>query len=91
MQHDSSSRSASPALRRGRALCSVRSCAIQLTAAIEAIAPSADSAGIVVGARVPVALTSRSDNVRMRIGSAAVAKLLAHRRRAASPPAGPLA
>ena len=49
----------------------------------------ADSAGIVVGARVPVALTSRADNVRMRIGSAAVAKLLAHRRRAASPPVGP--
>ena len=34
---------------------------------------------------MPVALTSRADNVRMRIGSAAVAKLLAHRRRAASP------
>ena len=50
----------------------------------------ADSAGIVVGARVPVALTSRADNVRMRIGSAAVAKLLAHRRRAATvPAAGP--
>ena len=47
----------------------------------------ADSAGIVVGARVPVALTSRADNVRMRIGSAAVAKLLAHRRRAATAPA----
>ena len=52
----------------------------------------ADSAGIVVGARVPVALTSRADNVRMRIGSAAVAKLLAHRRRAAAPPVpGPAA
>ena len=47
----------------------------------------ADSAGIVVGARVPVALTSRADNVRMRIGSAAVAKLRAHRRRAATAPA----
>jgi phosphotransacetylase/acyl dehydratase len=43
----------------------------------------ADSAGIVVGARVPVVLTSRADNVRMRIGSAAVAKLLAHGKRAA--------
>jgi phosphotransacetylase/acyl dehydratase len=42
----------------------------------------ADSAGIVLGARVPVILTSRADNVRMRIGSAAVAKLLVHSRRA---------
>jgi phosphate acetyltransferase len=42
----------------------------------------ADSAGIVVGARVPVVLTSRADNVRMRIGSAAVAKLLVHGKRA---------
>ena len=42
----------------------------------------ADSAGIVLGARVPVILTSRADNVRMRIGSAAVAKLLVHARRA---------
>jgi phosphotransacetylase/acyl dehydratase len=42
----------------------------------------ADSAGIVLGARVPVVLTSRADNVRMRIGSAAVAKLLAHGKRA---------
>jgi len=45
----------------------------------------ADSAGVVLGARVPVVLTSRADNVRMRIGSAAVAKLLAHARRAAVP------
>jgi phosphotransacetylase len=41
----------------------------------------ADSAGIVLGARVPVILTSRADNTRMRVGSAAVAKLLAHSRR----------
>jgi phosphate acetyltransferase len=47
----------------------------------------ADSAGVVLGARVPVVLTSRADNVRMRIGSAAVAKLLAHARRAAAPKA----
>ena len=51
----------------------------------------ADSAGIVVGARVPVALNSRADNVRMRIGSAAIAKLLAHRRRVAPAAAGPAA
>jgi phosphate acetyltransferase len=44
----------------------------------------ADSAGIVLGARVPVILTSRADNVRMRIGSAAVAKLVVHARRAAA-------
>jgi phosphotransacetylase len=43
----------------------------------------ADSAGIVLGARVPVILTSRADNVRMRIGSAAVTKLLVHARRVA--------
>jgi phosphate acetyltransferase len=45
----------------------------------------ADSAGVVLGARVPVVLTSRADNVRMRIGSAAVAKLLAHARRLVRP------
>ena len=39
----------------------------------------------VLGARVPVVLTSRADNVRMRIGSTAVAKLMAHGRRAANP------
>jgi len=39
-----------------------------------------------LGARVPVILTSRADNVRMRIGSAAVAKLVVHARRAAVPP-----
>jgi phosphotransacetylase len=43
----------------------------------------ADSAGIVLGARVPVILTSRADPVRMRVGSAAVAKLVVHARRAA--------
>jgi phosphotransacetylase len=46
----------------------------------------ADSAGVVLGARVPVVLTSRADNVRMRIGSAAVAKLLVHARRGAPVP-----
>ncbi len=47
----------------------------------------ADSAGVVLGARVPIVLTSRADNVRMRIGSAAVAKLLAHARRTVAPKA----
>ena len=47
----------------------------------------ADSAGVVLGARVPVVLTSRADNVRMRIGSTAVAKLMAHARRVVAPKA----
>ena len=42
----------------------------------------ADSAGIVLGARVPIVLTSRADNVRTRLASAAVMKLVAHDRRA---------
>jgi len=38
----------------------------------------AEAAGIVVGARVPIALTSRADTVRSRLVSAAIAKLVAH-------------
>jgi phosphotransacetylase len=38
----------------------------------------ADSAGMVLGARVPVILTSRADSVRSRIASCAVAMLVAH-------------
>ena len=41
----------------------------------------ADSAGIVLGTRVPIVLTSRSDNVRTRLASAAVMKLVASARR----------
>jgi phosphotransacetylase len=41
----------------------------------------ADSAGLVLGARVPIILTSRSDNVRSRIASCAIAMLVAHDRR----------
>ncbi|MFX1671115.1 bifunctional enoyl-CoA hydratase/phosphate acetyltransferase [Paraburkholderia sp. A2WS-5] len=41
----------------------------------------AESAGIVLGARVPIILTSRADTVRARIGSCAIAVLLAHARR----------
>lgn len=37
----------------------------------------ADAAGIVVGARVPIVLTSRADNVRTRLASCAVASLYA--------------
>ena len=43
---------------------------------------NADSAGMVLGARVPIILTSRADSVRSRIASCAVAKLVAHARRA---------
>lgn len=46
---------------------------------------NADAAGIVLGARVPVILTSRADNVRTRMASCAVAMLLAHSRRANAP------
>jgi phosphate acetyltransferase len=42
---------------------------------------NADSAGVVVGARVPIILTSRADSVRSRIASCAVAMLAAHARR----------
>jgi phosphate acetyltransferase len=41
---------------------------------------NADSAGIVLGARVPIVLTSRADPIRARIASCAVAMLVAHRR-----------
>ena len=43
----------------------------------------ASSAGIVMGARVPVILTSRADSRETRIASCAVAALVAHRRRQA--------
>ena len=42
---------------------------------------NADSAGLVLGARVPIILTSRADNVRSRIASCAVAMLAAHAKR----------
>jgi phosphate acetyltransferase len=46
----------------------------------------ADSAGIVLGARVPIVLTSRADSLRARMASCAVATLFAdaRRRRAAT-------
>jgi phosphate acetyltransferase len=48
----------------------------------------ADAAGIVLGARVPIILTSRADNLRTRMASCAVAALYAEaRRRAAEVPA----
>jgi phosphotransacetylase len=42
---------------------------------------NADSAGLVLGARVPIILTSRADSVRSRIASCAIAMLAAHARR----------
>jgi len=45
----------------------------------------ADSAGIVLGARVPVILTSRADPPRVRMASAAVAALYANSRRKLAP------
>src|SRR6185503_16645864 len=46
---------------------------------------NADAAGIVLGARVPIVLTSRADNVRTRMASCAVAVLLAHSRKTNQP------
>ena len=43
----------------------------------------AEAAGIVLGARVPIMLTSRADSVRTRLASAAVAALYCHARQAA--------
>ena len=45
---------------------------------------NADSAGLVLGARVPIILTSRADSVRSRIASCGVAMLAAHARRTAA-------
>jgi phosphate acetyltransferase len=45
----------------------------------------ADGAGIVLGARVPVILTSRADSPRARMASCAVAALYAHARRQKAP------
>jgi phosphate acetyltransferase len=45
----------------------------------------ADAAGIVLGARVPIILTSRADSVRTRMASCAVAALYAHARRTGVP------
>jgi phosphate acetyltransferase len=39
----------------------------------------ADAAGLVLGARLPIILTSRADSLRVRLASAALAKLVAER------------
>ena len=51
---------------------------------------NADAAGIVLGARVPIILTSRADNLRTRMASCAVAALYAHARRVAAAETGKL-
>lgn len=48
---------------------------------------AADAAGIVLGARVPVVLTSRADSIASRLASCAVAALLAAARREGRVPA----
>jgi phosphate acetyltransferase len=45
----------------------------------------ADAAGIVLGTRVPIVLTSRADSVRTRLASTAVMALVAHAKRKAAP------
>jgi len=45
----------------------------------------ADAAGIVLGTRVPIVLTSRADSVRTRLASTAVMALVAHAKRPPAP------
>jgi phosphotransacetylase len=52
-----------------------------MVAKLLAFLAHADSAGLVLGARVPIVLTSRADTVRSRIASCAVAMRAAHARR----------
>jgi phosphate acetyltransferase len=49
---------------------------------------NADAAGVVLGARVPIILTSRADDVRTRLASCAVAALYANSLRAKQPVRG---
>jgi phosphate acetyltransferase len=51
----------------------------------------ADAAGVVLGARVPIILTSRADSIHARLASCAVAALYAHFRRGAAVGIGKLA
>ena len=46
----------------------------------------ADSAGLVLGARVPIILTSRADSVRTRLASIALARIVAHAGKAVPAP-----
>jgi len=51
----------------------------------------ADAAGMLLGARVPILLTSRADSARARMASCAVAAIYANSRRATATGGGPLA
>jgi len=51
-----------------------------ILAKLLAFLANSDSAGLVLGAKVPIILTSRADSVRSRIASCAVAVLAAHAR-----------
>jgi len=46
---------------------------------------NAEAAGLVLGARVPIVLTSRADSLRTKLASCAVGKLLAIARRSGAP------
>jgi phosphotransacetylase len=46
---------------------------------------NADAAGIVLGARVPIILTSRADGQVSRLASCAIAQLFLHRRGGMAP------
>ncbi|MGE5610948.1 MAG: bifunctional enoyl-CoA hydratase/phosphate acetyltransferase [Bacillota bacterium] len=48
---------------------------------------NADAAGLVLGARVPIILTSRADSVRVRMASCCIAVLIVHARRQGQTPA----
>jgi phosphate acetyltransferase len=50
-----------------------------------ALLAKADSAGLVLGARVPIVLTSRADSVRSRMASCAAAAIYADARRRSAP------
>ena len=52
-----------------------------ILAKLLAFLANADSAGLVLGARVPIILTSRADSVMTRLASCAVAALVASVRR----------
>ena len=45
----------------------------------------ADAAGLVLGARIPIVLTSRADGVMSRLASAAMAQLFVHHRKGTAP------
>ncbi len=59
--------------------------AANMVAKLLAFLANAETAGIVLGARVPIALASRADSVRARVASCAVTVLVAHAKRRRAP------